>query len=184
MCIHRETMDSKGGGYLNHKKTPPCNSGCFWIIYEWWSQILLFCHGFEQSCSAMATKSWRKGYSNTTKMQNQAKLAVGAHQEHMAKLMSKFLHWSATAMPAASCAQLPFDGAFLLVGSKIAPPKIWGTNPKLFSWISPFYNPPSIISALKPIWETPPLHTHRFPIEISLCIYMYLYIDTYTHVYA
>jgi len=58
--IHTETMVSKGGVYLYHKMTPPSNLGCFWVIFEGWSQILpsikLFCHGFEQSCSAMATK--------------------------------------------------------------------------------------------------------------------------------
>jgi len=38
--------------------TPPPNLGHSWVIFEGWSQILprtkLFCHGFEQSCSAMA----------------------------------------------------------------------------------------------------------------------------------
>jgi len=33
-----------------------------------------------------------------------------------------------TCMLAASCAQLPFGGAILLIGSKIAPPNIWGTD--------------------------------------------------------
>jgi len=54
----------------------------------------------------------------------------------MAKHMSKCLHWSGTAMPATSCVQLPFGGAILLIGSKIAPPNIWGTNLKLHTWIS------------------------------------------------
>jgi len=40
--------------------TPPPNFGHFWVIFEEWSQTLpstkLFCHGFGQSCSAMATQ--------------------------------------------------------------------------------------------------------------------------------
>jgi len=58
--IHRETMDLEGGVYLYHKMTPPPNLGHSWVVLEGWSQILpsikLFRHGFEQSCSAMATQ--------------------------------------------------------------------------------------------------------------------------------
>ena len=58
--IHRETMGLEGGVYLYHKMTPPPNLGHSWVVFEGWSQILpltkLFRHGFEQSCSAMATQ--------------------------------------------------------------------------------------------------------------------------------
>jgi len=54
--FHRETMGLEGGVYLHHKMTPPPNL----VVFEGWSQILpstkLFRHGFEQSCSAMATQ--------------------------------------------------------------------------------------------------------------------------------
>ena len=84
-------------------------------------------------------KRWKKRYSNTLKMQNQAKLAAGAHRGHKAKHLSKCLHWCATAMPAASCAQLPFGGAILHI-------EIW-------NFIHPqnFHHPPCIISASNPI---------------------------------
>ena len=58
--IHRETNSFEGRVYLYHKTTPPPKLGDFWLIFEGWSQILpstkMFCHGFEQSCSAMATQ--------------------------------------------------------------------------------------------------------------------------------
>ena len=53
-------MGLEGGVYLYHKRTPPPNLGHSWVVFEGWSQILpstkLFRHGFEQSCSAMATQ--------------------------------------------------------------------------------------------------------------------------------
>jgi len=67
-------------------------------------------------------KSWSNRYSNTMRMQNQAKLAAGAHRGH--KYMSKCLHNSATAMLAAACTQLPFGGGILLIGSKTPFPNI------------------------------------------------------------
>ena len=58
--VHRETMGLEGGVYLYHKMTRPPNLGHSWVVFEGWSQILpstkLFRHGFEQSCSAMATQ--------------------------------------------------------------------------------------------------------------------------------
>jgi len=52
-------MGFEGGVYLYNKMTPPPNLGHSWDVFEGWSQILLstkvFCHEFEQSCSAMAT---------------------------------------------------------------------------------------------------------------------------------
>jgi len=87
--VHRQTMGLEGGGYLYHKMTPPPNLGRSWVVFEGWSQILpstkLFHHRFEQSCSAMVTQSWRKRYSNTMRLSNQANLAAGANREHMAK---------------------------------------------------------------------------------------------------
>ena len=62
---HRGKMGWEGGIYFYYKMTPPPNLGHSWVILEGWSQILpstkLFRHGFEQSCSAMATQKWGKG---------------------------------------------------------------------------------------------------------------------------
>jgi hypothetical protein len=59
-CIVSYMMGLERGVYLYHKMTPPPNLGHSWVVFEGWSQILpstkLFCHGFEQSCSAMATQ--------------------------------------------------------------------------------------------------------------------------------
>jgi len=53
-------MGWEGGIYFYYKMTPPPNLGHSWVILEGWSQILpstkLFRHGFEQSCSTMATQ--------------------------------------------------------------------------------------------------------------------------------
>jgi hypothetical protein len=69
--------------------TPPPNSGCFCVIFVGWSQILhstkLFRRGFEQSCSAMATKKLEEQIqqqNEDAKSENLAKLAAGAHQRH------------------------------------------------------------------------------------------------------
>jgi len=57
--FHGETMVSNGGVCLYYKVTPSPNFGCFCVVLEGWSQILpstkLFCQGFEQSYSSMAT---------------------------------------------------------------------------------------------------------------------------------
>ena len=75
-------------------------------------------------------KTWKKMHSNTMRMQNYAKLAVGTHQGYMAKHMSRCLHWSVTAEPAAFCAQAAIY--------------IWGRNLKLLTKISssPKVSPP------------------------------------------
>jgi len=46
----------------------------------------------EQSCSAMATQKLDKKVHQHDKMQNQAKLAAGAHRGHIAEHVSKCLH--------------------------------------------------------------------------------------------
>jgi len=57
-------------------------------------------------------------------------------QGNMAKHMSKCLHWSETAMPAAYCAQLPFGGLFCSYGAN-NPPKYLGNKSKIAHWNSP-----------------------------------------------
>jgi len=51
-----------------YQMTPTPILGCFWVIFEGWSQILsstnLFLHGFEQSCSAMATQKLEEKGTN------------------------------------------------------------------------------------------------------------------------
>jgi len=58
--FYRETISFEGWVCLYHKMTLPPNLDHSWVVFEGWSQILpstkLFCHGFEQSCSAMATQ--------------------------------------------------------------------------------------------------------------------------------
>jgi len=101
-------------------------------------------------------KTWKKMHSNTMRMQNYAKLAVGTHQGYMAKHMSRCLHWSVTAEPAAFCAQAAIY--------------IWGRNLKLLTKISssPKVSPPPPfeISALANKWGNPPFQTHRFPMKM------------------
>ena len=83
--------------------------------------------------------------------------------------MSKCLQWSTTAMPAASCAQLPLGGAILLIGSKITPLNICGTDLKieLLTWISSFHHPPSIILAINTKWGNAPFQTYCFPMRVG-----------------
>jgi len=94
--IHRETMASRRGVYLYHKMTPPPAFGRFGLIFGGWSQVLLrtklFPTDLNKAVPPWRRKSWRKRHSNTMRMQNDAKLAAGAHQGYMAKHMSKCLH--------------------------------------------------------------------------------------------
>jgi len=135
--IHRETMGLEGGAYLYHKMTPPPNVGHSWVVFEGWSQILpstkLFRHAFEQSCSAMATQKLEEKVQQHDEVVESSKLAAGANRGHIAKHTSKCLHWSATPMPAASCAQLPFVGVILLSMSKITPLNVWGSKLKFLN---------------------------------------------------
>jgi len=79
----------EGWFYLYHKMTPPPNLGHSWFIFEGWSQILpstkLFRHGFEQSCSAMATQLLEEKVQQHDEVVNQAKVAAGANRGHLAK---------------------------------------------------------------------------------------------------
>jgi len=129
--------------------TPHSNLGHFWIIIEGWSQILLsiklFLYRFNKSAPPWRRKSWRKRYSHTMRMQNQAKLAAGAHRGYMAKYTSKCLHWSAATMPAAAlCAAAILGGG---VAPSNPPPNICGGYLNLLTEISP--------SKISP----PPIHT-------------------------
>jgi len=76
--------------------------------------------------------SWRKRYSNSIRMQKKAKMAAGAYEGHMIRYMSKCLHSSATAMPAASCAQLLFGS--MRNKSKIAHRKFIISPPPLHTF--------------------------------------------------
>jgi len=95
LLFHRKT--SRRGVYLYHKMTPSPNFGRCWVVFG------LFLRGgpkfgLEQRCSTMdlekavppwRRKSWRKMYSNTMMMQNQAKLAAeGTNLENTPPLMA------------------------------------------------------------------------------------------------
>ena len=82
----------------------------------------------------------------------------------MAKYTSKCVHWSATPVPAASCAQLPFGGVSLLSMRKITIPKVWETNLKFLTWISP---PPHNFGLRLQV-RKPPLPNPSFPYEIGI----------------
>ena len=56
-----------------------------------------------------------------------------ANRGHMAKHTSKCLHSSATPVPGASCAKLPFGRVNLLSMSKITPLNVWGSNLKFLT---------------------------------------------------
>jgi len=77
-------MGLEGGVYLYHKMTPPPNLGHFWVVFEGWSQILpstkLFRHGFEQSCSAMATQKLEKKVQQHDDVVESSKTGAGANR--------------------------------------------------------------------------------------------------------
>jgi len=93
----------------------------FGSFFEGWSQTLpstkLFCLDLNKAVPPWRRKSWRKRYSNTMRMQNQAKLAEPiegtCQSQYYVPALICDLHWSATAMPAASCAQLLFGCVFV-----------------------------------------------------------------------
>jgi len=119
------TMGLERGLCLYRKMTPPPNFGHFWIIFEGWSQNLpstkLFRHGFKQSCSTMMTKKLEEKVQQCDEDAESSKTGCKSPSRAHGKAddMCKWLDWSATGMPAASCMQLPFEGALLLTGSKI-----------------------------------------------------------------
>ena len=91
-------------------------------------------------------KSWRKRYSNRwrcgcrIKQQWLQEPIEGAWQSKVyllchAPSKSKCLLWSATALPAASCAQLPFGGAILFI-DQMSPPKYLVNKSELLNQIS------------------------------------------------
>ena len=79
----------------------------------------------------------------------------------MAKHTSKCLHWSATPVPAASCAQLPIGGFSLLSMNKITPQifgeQIWNSSLKIHH--------PSHNFGLRLQVRKPPLPNPSFPYE-------------------
>ena len=158
--------------------TPPPNLGHSLVVFEGCPQILpwtkLFRHGFEQSCSAMVTQKLEEKVQQHDEDAESSKTGCSSQSRAHGKAykqVSKCLHWSATPMPAASCAHLPFLGAIWLIWSKIAPSTIWGTNLKLPTWISSFHHPPSIIFAFNTKWGNPPLPNPSFPYEY-ICMYL------------
>jgi len=106
MYIKKKTTSVPLGSFL----------GLFWGVVPKFAFNKVVSPWIWTNYSAMVTKKvGGKGTGKTMRMQNQAKLAVAAHQRDMAKHTNKCLHWSTTAMSAASCAQLLFEGAILLI---------------------------------------------------------------------
>jgi len=97
--------------------TPPPNLGYSWIVFEGWSKILpstkLFRNGFEQSCSTMATQKLEEKVQQHDEVVESSQTGCRSQSRARGK-PSKYLHWSVTPMPAASCEQLPFGGVILL----------------------------------------------------------------------
>jgi len=56
--------------------------GCFWAVVPNFVLKHAVACGFEQNVPPWRRKSWRKIYSDTIRMQNQATLAAGAHRGH------------------------------------------------------------------------------------------------------
>jgi len=152
--------------------TPPPNFGYFWIIFEGWSQILpatkLFRHEFDQSCSAMATKkldekvqqhdfiqkNWMKRYSNTMRMQNQAKLAAGAHQRHKAYEQVPALICDSYARRILCAAAI--WGGYFAHRKHNSLPKYLGDKSEIAHEFHHFTTPPPLISAVNTSEGTPP----------------------------
>ena len=145
--------------------TPPPNLGFFRVILGGWSQILpstkLFHHRFtfEQICSAMETKKLEETVQQHDEDAESSKTgcrspsrAHGKDCEQMSALICD--------SPPHLVRSCHVGGAILLIGRKIAPPNVWGTNLKLLTWISSFHLPPSIISAFNAKWGNPPFQTH------------------------
>jgi len=132
--VHKETMGLEGGVYLYHEMNPPPIWGHSLVVFKGWSQILLstklFRHGFElfrHGDAKVGGKGTATRWGCRIKQNWLQEPIEGTWQS------SKCLHWFATPMPAASCAQLPFEGVILLRESKITPPNFWGTNLKFLT---------------------------------------------------
>jgi len=97
--------------FCDHHDSPH-NLGHSWVIFEGWSQILhltkLFRQVFEQSRSAMATQKLEKKVQQHDEVVESSK--TGCRSQSRAQHTSRCLHWSATPMPAASCAQHHLGG--------------------------------------------------------------------------
>jgi len=166
--FYRETMASRRGVYLYHKMTPPRNFGRFWLNFGGWSQILPWTKLFPMDLNKAVPwlrKSWRKRHNITMRMQNDAKLAAGAHQGYMATHMSKFLHWSVTAVPAASCAPAGIWGRGFADRGQNTRGEIWNCSLK-FHHPQKFHHTPFEISAFANKWGNPPFQTHRIPMTL------------------
>ena len=132
--IHRETV-WKGWrprvGYLY--QSPNFKFGRFWVVFEWWSQILpstkLFRHGFEQSCSAMATQKLevkvQQHDEDAESGKNGCRSPSRAHGKACEQVRDSYAR---RILYAAAI----WGGDFAHREPK-APPNIWGTNLKLLT---------------------------------------------------
>ena len=129
-----------------------------------------FC--LEESCSPWIwtmrfrhgdAKSWTKRYSNTMRMQNQAKLAARAHRGHTVKHMSKCLQWYMTAMPGGGC-----------WWEQNRPPKYFGVKSKFAHKISSTKRFTTPYQSFRP-WPTkkgkPPFQIHHFLMKFDFSLY-------------
>jgi len=127
--LHRETMGLEGVVYLYHNMTPPPNSGYSWVVF--WGVVPNFAFN-----KVVPPWIWTKLFRHATqkleeKVQEHDEVVESSRTDcrsqsrAMAKHASKCLYWSATPVPAVSCAQLPFGGFSLLSMNKITPPNIY-----------------------------------------------------------
>ena len=120
--------------------SPAPNLGRFWIIFEGWSQICpstkLFRMDLNKSVPPWRWKCWRKRYSHTMRMKNQAKLAEGAHRGHIIWASTcTDLRQQLSATPTAALRAAAIWGGGLLRMSRIPPPNMWRRNLNLLTEI-------------------------------------------------
>jgi len=124
-------MGLEGGVYLYHNMTPPIQVilGSF---FEGWSQILhstkLFRHGFEQSCSAMATQKLEEKVQEHDEVVESSKTDCRSQSRAHGKAYEQV-----PALICDTCASATIWGVSLLSMSKIPPPNIWWTNLKFLT---------------------------------------------------
>jgi len=145
----------------------------FWHFFSPFLLFLCVCKVSNSNSRSIAVGPFRGLFPRRTTSQ------VGYFWD-LAKRMSKCLHWSVTAMPAEACAQLPFWGGILLIGSNPPPPQYLGQKSEFAHWnlTSPKIPPPPIHNVgLCYQMRKPPLPNPSSPYEnwggVRKTAYMY-----------